>query len=405
MIINRTPPRYPRQGPSCLLIFLIAAIAVGSAFVVSNAEEVRTAIVPEPTPEPTRSATSYAASAALLQRDGEYPEAIQAFKTAIQLDASRVEFYTPLIELLVLTRQPEEAVEWADKAILLDPSNDNVWVAAAAANLAHAQRLSVIGRATDATLFYASTEQSARRAIAINPQNATAWAYMTGALARSGPQYAHRYAEAQEAADIAITLDPNNAIVHRYRASILEVQGYYTAAMDAYLTAININPNWAELHISLAYNYFATQNIPLAIRTFEDALNIDPNNADAYNGIGYMYFLIGEYPRAEENLARGVELDADMVRGHAQLGAAYFRNLNYEQAIERLEYAVEKYGEPNSINAIYFNMLGLAYNYTDPCRCPEANELFNRVLKAVPNHFDAQEGLRRCRAAILDACP
>jgi tetratricopeptide (TPR) repeat protein len=402
MVIRRTPPRYPRQGPSCLMVFLIGVIAVVVAFFGANAQEVMTVIIPEPTPEPTRSATSYAASAALLQRDGEYLEAIQAYTEAIQRDATRVEFYIPLIELLTLTRQPEDAIEWADRAILLEPDNDQVWAALAASQIAYAQRLSSSGQGTDATLAYASAEQAARRAIAINPQNATAWAYIAGALARPGPEYARRYPEAQEAADMALVIDPNNPIVHRYRASVLEVQGYYTAAMDAYLTAININPNLPELHIGLAYNYFATQNIPLAIRTFEDALAIDPDNADAYDGIGYMYFLIGEYPRAEENLVKAVELDPAMVRGHAHLGAAYFRNQNFEDAIDRLEHAVALYETPNSINAIYFNMLGLAYNYTDPNRlCSDANAIFNRVLEAVPDHPDALEGLRRCHAATL----
>jgi superkiller protein 3 len=384
------------------MVFFFGVIVVIVGFLVANAQEVMTVIIPEPTPEPTRSATSHAASAALLQRDGEYSEAIQAFTTAIQLDATRVEFYIPLIELLALTRQAKQAVEWADRAVLLEPDNDKVWTALASAQIAYAQRLSSAGNPTDATLAYASAEQAARRAIAINPQNATAWAYIAGALARPGPEFAHRYVEAQDAAEMAVLIDPNNPLAHRYRASVLEVQGYYTAAMDAYLVAISINPNLPELYIGLAYNYFATQNLPLAIRTFEDAVNVDPNNADAYNGIGYMYFLIGEYPRAEENLLRAVELDPDMVRGHAQLGAAYFRNQNYEDAIDRLEYATAKYGTPNAVNAIYFNMLGLAYNYIDPQNlCGDANAIFNRVLENVPNHPDALEGLRRCHAATI----
>lgn len=49
MIINRKPPRYPRRGPSCLLvIFVIFGIAV-SLYIIQNAEEVRVAIMPTPT--------------------------------------------------------------------------------------------------------------------------------------------------------------------------------------------------------------------------------------------------------------------------------------------------------------------------------------------------------------------
>lgn len=405
MVINRTPPRRPRQGPSCMMVLVIGLVLALGAFVATNAEEVRDTLTPDPTPEPTRSAASYAASAALMERDGDYAEAVQAYEAAVRLEPSRVEFYIPLIDLLVATNQAEAALDWAEKAIILEPEDDKVWAALAAAHLAYGQRLVTIGEPTDALLSFASAERAARTAINLNPNNANAYAYIAGALARPGPEHARRYAEAQEAADTAVAIDPDNPTAHRYRADILALQGYYTAAIDSYLMALNLNPNRADLHIGLAYNYFATQNIPLAIQTFLDALEVDPDNAAAYDGVSYMYFLIGEHQRAEENAAKAVELDPDMVRAHAHLGAALYRNQNYEAAIESLETAVERYGSVSAQNAIYFNMLGLAYYYTDDSRCTEANILFNSVLEVLPDDYNANEGLRLCRAATLGSSP
>ena len=76
---------------------------VGAALLVVNADTVREAVVIPPTPEPTRSAASYAASAALLERDGDFEAAIEAYQQALRLDGSRVEFYIPLIDLLTQT--------------------------------------------------------------------------------------------------------------------------------------------------------------------------------------------------------------------------------------------------------------------------------------------------------------
>jgi tetratricopeptide (TPR) repeat protein len=403
MIIKTTPPRYTRRGPSCLFVLFVMAAFIVAAYVMVNAEEVREVLTIEPTPEPTRSPISYAASAALLERDGELPEAIEAYKTAIRLDGSRVEYYLPLIKLLILTRQPGEALEWAEKAILLDPDNFKVWTALAAAQIAYGQRLATLGLPTDAQLAYAEAERAARRATNLNPENAEAYAHLAGALIRQGQE---RFAGAQEAIEIALLLAHDNYLVHQNRALVLERQGFYTAAIDAYLTAIQLEPKMADLYVGMAYNYYATRNTSQAILTFQDALALDADNADAYDGLGYMYFLIGEYPRAEENFTKVVELDPEMVRGRAHLGAAYYRNQNnYVSAIPHLEYAVEKYQKVSWENAQYFNMLGLAYYYTNANLCTKANPLFQQVLDVLPQDVNAQEGLRLCRAATLQQTP
>ncbi|MGW8317763.1 MAG: tetratricopeptide repeat protein [Candidatus Promineifilaceae bacterium] len=399
MVIKRTPPKYKRGGPSCLLVLLVIATFVAGAFIVTNADTVRETIILPPTPEPTRSAASYAASAALLERDGEYPEAIDAYEEAIRLDGSRVEYYVPLINLLTSTGRPDEALEWAEQTVVLDPENDQVWTVLAAAHLANGERLAETGDPTNADLAYAEAVRSARSAIDLNQNNALAYATLAGALAQLGPE---QYERAQEAAEIALTIDPDNPVVRQHMATVLELQGFYPAAIEQYQLAIEQNPSVLDLYIGLAYNYYATRDIPTAILTFQDALDIDPDSAAAYDGLGWMYFLIGEYPSAEENLVKAVDLDNEMVRAHAHLGAAYYRNLNYDAAIPELEKAVASYDQVTVPNSTYFNMLGLAYYFKDAQNCDKAIPLFNKVLESIPDEANALEGLDLCRSATLD---
>ena len=217
-----------------------------------------------------------------------------------------------------------------------------------------------------------------------------------------GPE---QYANAQEAAEQALAIDPDNPIVRQHLATVLELQGFYSAAIEQYQLAIDQNPNMIDLRIGLAYNYYATRDIPTAILTFQDALDIDPNNAAVYDGLGWMYFLIGEYPSAEENLIKAVELDPEMVRAHAHLGAAYYRNLNYDSAIPELETAVERYGDVTVANSTYFIMLGLANYFKGEQNCDTAVALFETVLETIPDEANALEGLELCRAAALDTEP
>ena len=208
MVIKDTRPRYPRRGPSCMLVLFVILGVVLSVFVMINRDDVRAVIIPTAIPTPTRSATEYALLADLSEQDGEYTDAIDYYKTAIRLDATRPEFYIRLINLLVARNRAEEAIEAAEQVTILAPDNDRVWTAVASAYLANGTRLEDIGDPAGASLQYAQAWQAAREAININAENATAYAYAAGGLVLQGSP--DKYAQAQELADFAIYLEPNN---------------------------------------------------------------------------------------------------------------------------------------------------------------------------------------------------
>ena len=348
MVIKRTDPRYPRQGPSCLLvIFVLFGIIVG-LFVISNSEEVRDVIIPTPTPEPTRSATEFALLATLSEEDGEYMTAIEYYENAVRLDATKPQFFIDLITLLVKTGQPERALEVAEQAIILAPESDAVMTAVAAAHIANGDRLYDLGDPTGAELQYAQARQAADKAIDINPENAAAYAYAAAGWVLPGEP--ENYTRAQEMADLAIAVNPDDPIARYYMATVLDYQGYYDAARDNYLLGINADPNNANLLIGLAYNFFGTGNIPEAILYFERAIEADPNSAAAYDGLAYMYLQLGQEPLAEENALEAVRLNPNVARAQGRLGEAYFRQFKYPNAVEALEHAINLYGAATDLN-------------------------------------------------------
>ncbi|MBK7917498.1 MAG: tetratricopeptide repeat protein [Chloroflexi bacterium] len=399
MVIKRTPPRYPRQGPSCLLVlFVISGVLLGM-FVIVNRDEVRDVIIPTPTPEPTRSATEYALLADLSEGDGEYQKAIEFYENAIRLDASKSEFFIRLIKLLVDTRQPERALEVAEQATVLAPQNDAVWTAAASAYITNGDRLLDLGDPTGADLQYAQAVQAAEKAIAINPQNATAYAYAAAGLVL--PNDPNKFSRAQEMADIAIAVDPENATARYYMATVLDYQGYYEAARENYQLGLQYAPNSPNLYFGLAYNFFGTGNIPEAILSFEQAITADPEFAAAYDGLAYMYLQLGQDPLAEENALEAVRLNPNVARAHGRLGEAYFRQFNYPNAIESLERAVSLYGEATDLNARFFLMLGNAYIRDSLDNCAKATPLFEQVIAvSLAWREDAAVGIEECRRAL-----
>ena len=404
MVIKRTDPRYPRQGPSCLLvIFVLFGIAVG-LFVISNSEEVRDVIIPTPTPEPTRSATEFALLATLSEEDGEYMAAIEYYENAVRLDATKPQFFIDLITLLVKTGQPERALEVAEQAIILAPESDAVMTAVAAAHIANGDRLYDLGDPTGAELQYAQARQAADKAIDINPENAAAYAYAAAGWVLPGEP--ENYTRAQEMADLAIAVNPDDPIARYYMATVLDYQGYYDAARDNYLLGINADPNNANLLIGLAYNFFGTGNIPEAILYFERAIEADPNSAAAYDGLAYMYLQLGQEPLAEENALEAVRLNPNVARAQGRLGEAYFRQFKYPNAVEALEHAINLYGEATDLNSRFFLMLGNAYIRDSFDNCPQAVPYFEQVIaKSSAWREDAAASIEECRRAALEVNP
>lgn len=407
MIIERKDPPYPRRGPSCLIVLLFLAVLIPGVYVIIRPNEARDTLetmLPTPTAEPTRSAAEFALLADLSEGDGQFQEAVAFYQTAIQLDATRPEFYIRLMNLLVEIGQPDEALAVAEQATVLAPDSDAVWTAVSAAYLANGDRLSDAGDPNGANLEYAKAVEAADRAIDLNAQNAMAFAIKAGGLAF--PEDPAKYDRAMKAADTAILLEPDNPLARYYMAIVLTNQGFYTAAREQYQLGIQADASDPNLHIGLAYNLFGTGDTARAILSFQDALEVDPQNAVAYDGLAYMYLQLGENPLAEENARKAVEYGPNLARAHGRLGEALFNQNNYEEAITFLTKAVQLYGAPNPINARFFNMLATAYIREDLDNCDTAVPLFEQV--AALESFvqeSAQDGLDICRQAQLEATP
>jgi tetratricopeptide (TPR) repeat protein len=407
MVINRPPSRHPRQGPSCLLLlgFLFGILA--SAYIIANGETVRDAITPDPTPVPTRSAATYAAKASLQERDGDLPAAVESYRAAAELDDDNVEYMIPLIRLLLRVGNPKEAVLWAEQAATLS-ENSETYTLWAATLLEQGDRLAQVDDDVDVKVIYQQAVNLATDALVFDSSNGEAYAIRAGAYVRVGPEW---FENAQVDIEFAEQLSPTSANVHRHAATVWEYQGYYDNAIEQYEIALDLEPA-VDLYIGLARQYFfAKGSNQAAILTYREAIEFDDSSADAYDGLGLLYLLVGEHQKAEENFLAAVERDPEMVRAWAHLGAARFRQQNYGTsasetgAIYYLEKAIASYGEPIPANASYFNMLGLAYFYTEQ-NCEAARPYFDAVLEVVPEGLEADNanfGLDLCFQLELES--
>ena len=335
-----------RDRPGRIVVYVIL-IAIGIFVLRQRQNE---AISPPfvPTPTATRSAVSFAREAEAHFSSGKLESAITAYGQATYSDPTNPDNWIALARLQVYANRPEDALESADTAVLIDEKN----------SMAHAVRalaLDWLGELDEAAV-------AAVRAIQLDGNNALAHAYYAEILTDI-----NRYAQAGDEARLAINLNPNSMDAHRVYGYYLENVAAYEEAIAEYQTAAIINPNLAMLYMRLGLNYRVLGDYDTAIEYFQRASALDPNDVMPYLSISRSYFQVGEYSRSSQYLDRALELETENSDVYGRLGLVEFKALNYESATIDLGCAVEGCTHPETgavVEGLPLDRHTLEYYYT-----------------------------------------
>ena len=275
---------------------LAAAIAGALKAALTPAERARVNAVP------TRNLKAWEAYQLGKQRmarrtSGGLIEAEQFYSKAIELDPTfalayagladslslRVEYGAPFLATL------EQAAAAVETALTLDPGLSEAWASSGAI----AQYREQNDRA----------EQMYRRAIELNPNNATAHHWVSGLLAALG-----RMDESLINAEIAADLDPLSAIVQRNLAFALELQGRFSEAASHERRAIEIDPTMPTPYgglgflMAYAWNRFAD-----AVPLVQKAMELDPSDASWSWNLAPLYLDLGDESKAFATIERAAK--------------------------------------------------------------------------------------------------
>jgi tetratricopeptide (TPR) repeat protein len=313
-----------------LLILVVGAAGgyVGYRTLRGYVEPLVAVNTPTPMPTATPSAGFYAAEADAAYWDGATGAAIRAYQQSLDMEPHQTPLYLELARLLTYYGQPERGLEMARQALVRQPENARAWA--------------LLGLTYDWLGLPGQAVAFCRRAVELDPTLPEAHAYLAEAYIDNG-----QWSAANQSIDTAMALDETNVDVLRNRGYVLENQGNYYGAIDAYREALDIHEELIHLYLAIGRNATALQNLVLARETYQDAVDIDPDHALALDNLGWIQLLLGEYDQARLNLERAVEIDPTLASAHAHLGTLYFQQLNYEDAIEFLGPAI-KFAEARS---------------------------------------------------------
>jgi TolB-like protein len=166
----------------------------------------------------------------------------------------------------------------------------------------------------------------ADRAIALDPRFQQAFAqkaHILIELCQTGTRPLEAVRGPIEAAiDRALELDPRSAVAHAARASYLEILGA-PEAVEEFEIALRLQPNSVDVLAEYAQNRLKASDPERALELIQRARKIDPLSLTVLARLAQTWMALGELDRALETFARIREIDSSSVLGTALAAGPY----------------------------------------------------------------------------------
>jgi len=166
------------------------------------------------------------------------------------------------------------------------------------------------------------------------------------------------FAGAERQCRKALELNPKNATVHGTLGVALARQGKVDEAIGYFSEAIQLEPGYVDAHYSLGQAMARKRKFNEAIRHFSAVLQFQPDHAEAHGYLGSLLLAGGMLKEATIHLSEAIRLDPNYADAHYNISQVMFRQGQYDAAIRHLSQAVRL--KPDDAQAYYKLALALA---------------------------------------------
>ena len=298
-----------------------------------------------------------------------------------------------MIGRLHFSKRTEEtinkAINYFKQAIVKDPNYAQAYTA-----LAAAYSTAAIYEFVAPHEAYAKAKEAAAKALQIDDTLSEAHAVM-GNIKRN---YEWDEAGAENEYRRAIELDPNNATAYHWYGISMTFAGRNEESITLIKQAAELDPVSAVINNALGDALFFARRFDQAIEQYEKVLEIDPNFAGAHFHLGETYYFQNKYPEAASEYLKGESAAGTSPQNVAALKAAYEASGIRGYWQKRLELRLsEVYTSPCDIASFYavlgdreraFEWLERAYREHDPGIITLKAELMFDSLRSDPRFAD-----------------
>jgi len=225
-------------------------------------------------------------------------------------------------------------------------------------------------------------------ALAIKPDYAEAYNNMGVALKQQG-----KLEGAIEAHNKALAIKPDYAEAYYNIGAPLQDQGKLEEAIEAYKKALAVKPDYAEAYNNMGVAFKDQSKLEEAIEAYNKALAIKPDYADADYNMGNALQEQGNLEEAIEAYNKALAIKPDYAGAYSNMGIAL-------QEQGKLEDAIRAYNKALAIKPDYaetYNNMGIALK--DRGELEEAIGAYNKALAIKPNYAEAYSNLLFCSSS------
>ena len=231
----------------------------------------------------------YLESGIRYETSGKYKEAAIQFQNALKVDKNFGDAHYELARTYLKMGSAMPAYSELMKTVDLSPTNLQARI--------DLGNILLAGRAID------RAEIQAKAVLAINPNNADAYALLAGVAQKKGDN-----AEATKDIQRALQIDPNRATFHTAAALLLTVSPANEASAEAELRkSASLDPKSATPHLVLASLLERKGDLPGAEQEYIAAIAITPKNLQPRAALAGLYFHEGNKDKTEQTLRQAVE--------------------------------------------------------------------------------------------------
>lgn len=257
-----------------------------------------------------------------------FQEAQVILDRALQATPSDAEALAVMGELQLATRNPKKAVEYADKAIQLNPAKARYHVLRGSGLGVQAQQANFLKAMT----MVGDIRGAFEKAVQLEPRNRNArsalfsYYFNAPSIAGGGLDKAQTFAEQ--------TLGLDAALGHFQKGLILQKQKNMGAAYAEYRLSQAADARYAPTCNAMGYMELEMKHVDMALEQFHKQVEFDPDNANSYDSLGDGWKAKGRLDEAIKAYRKALALDPLFPSSMRSLGTALEQTGQRDEAIQ-----------------------------------------------------------------------
>jgi serine/threonine protein kinase len=271
---------------------------------------------------------------------GKVDEALEALKSAVQVDPKLVAAHVRIGELLLTKNKADDSRNSFNTAIEIDPNNGPAQLGLAKAEVARGDLdgAAIAYKAAVSLPEYAAAAHAGLGRIHLKRWEATKAAnQFRQAIAREPKNLDHRLgliealrvandnAGALREAKAAAAALPKSAAAHRVVGDLLDRSRDKKGAAEAYKAAVDCEPTDTDARLRLAALYEELHDSKSAAAEYQAVADLRPKDAKPLVSLGRLHEKSGDFAKAIEAYRRAVSVDPKDGNIHRQLGRCLVR--------------------------------------------------------------------------------